>query len=160
MNQPRNFDESTKIYIKLLAKVSPLGCKATSTLIDNTKRFSTHSQELFNDPIAYKCLIERLMYLTNTQPNMTHLVHYLAQFLSKPTIVYYNATLSKYTPGLRLFFPNDSTFQLKIYSDNDWVSYPNTRGFITGYNVYLGSSFISWKSKKQSTISRSSCEVE
>jgi len=31
---------------------------------------------------------------------------------------------------------------------------------VTGFSVYVGNSFISWKSKNQGTISKSSCEAE
>ncbi|KAL0342499.1 UNVERIFIED_CONTAM: Retrovirus-related Pol polyprotein from transposon RE2 [Sesamum calycinum] len=58
------------------------------------------------------------------------------------------------------FFPISSSLQLRAYYDVDWGSYTDTRRSISGFCVFLGSALISWKTKKQATVSRSSAEVE
>ena len=46
------------------------------------------------------------------------------------------------------------------YSNADWAGCPDTRRSTSGYRVYLGSSLVSWSSKRQPTVSRSSAEAE
>ncbi|GJW42524.1 putative RNA-directed DNA polymerase [Tanacetum coccineum] len=49
---------------------------------------------------------------------------------------------------------------LTAYCDSDWLGCPYTRRLRTGYMLLLGGTPISWKTKKQSLVSRSSVETE
>jgi hypothetical protein len=60
--------------------------------------------------------------------------------------------------GLRLHATPAST--LTAYSDADWAGCPDTRRSTSGYCVYLGDNLVSWSSKRQATVSRSSAEAE
>lgn len=58
-----------------------------------------------------------------------------------------------------LFLSSDGTYSLTCFCDVDWASCPNTRSLI-GYLLKFGDSLISWKSKKQHTVSRSSAKAK
>ncbi|GKB74529.1 ribonuclease H-like domain-containing protein [Tanacetum coccineum] len=59
--------------------------------------------------------------------------------------------------GLQLYASYGSS--LVAYSDADWAGCPSTRRSTSGYCVFFGNNLLSWSSKRQHTLSRSSVEA-
>ena len=59
-----------------------------------------------------------------------------------------------------LFYLAQSPLVLRAFSDADWAGDPTDRRSTTGYCFLLGSSLISWRSKKQTFVARSSTEAK
>ncbi|XP_017609394.1 uncharacterized mitochondrial protein AtMg00810-like [Gossypium arboreum] len=113
----------------------------------------------------YQRLMGRLLYLTNTQPDISYAVQHLSQFMQKLKKSHYEAALQivryiKKSPGQGIFLAVENKVQLIAYCDSDSATCPMTRRSIIGFCIKLGNSLVSWKSKKQSTVSRSSTEAE
>jgi len=154
-----------KYALDILAETGLLAAKPCSTPITKDIKHLFKDGTPMEDINAYQRLIGKLLYLTNTRPDISYAIQFLSQFLRAPTTDHYNAAQRilryiKSAPGKGMFFPNNSSLQLKGFSDSDWATYPQTRRSVTGFCVFVGSSLICWKSKKQSTVSRSSSEAE
>lgn len=62
----------------------------------------------------------------------------------------------KGTLSLGVFFSSTNTLKLEAYCGADWGSCTNTQKSLTGYCVFHGSALMSWKTKKQPSVSNSS----
>lgn len=58
------------------------------------------------------------------------------------------------------FHTEENENELVAYSDADWGCDPNDRKLMGGFCIYLGGNLVSWSSKKQSVVARSSTESE
>ncbi|XP_055809538.1 uncharacterized mitochondrial protein AtMg00810-like [Solanum dulcamara] len=137
--------------------------KLTTTELD--KATGTTNDPILEDIRPYQRLIRRLLYLTLTGPDIFFTVQTLSQFLQKPKRSHMEATLKivryikrKLVMGNLMSSRNKN--KLTGYCDADWASCPNIKRSITGFLIKHGESLISWKSKKQTTISRSLAELE
>lgn len=64
------------------------------------------------------------------------------------------------TIGQGICVKTKTTVELICWCDSDWATCPNTKRLVTGYVVHYRGSLVSYKYKKQHTVSRSSAEVE
>ena len=57
-------------------------------------------------------------------------------------------------------FKRDNELVLEAYTDTDYASSPMDRRFILGYCTFLGGNLVTWRSKKQNVVARSSAKAE
>ncbi|KAL0431330.1 UNVERIFIED_CONTAM: Retrovirus-related Pol polyprotein from transposon RE2 [Sesamum radiatum] len=105
----------------------------------------------------YRRVVGRLLYLRFTRPDISFHVQQLSQFLQHPRTSHWDVALHiiQYLKGSRslgLFFPARNTLALSTYSDTSWASCLDSRRSIIGFCVFLGSSLVSWKTKKQAIV--------
>ncbi|CAM8929156.1 unnamed protein product [Rhodiola kirilowii] len=159
------FLNQRKYVIDMLDEYQFTECKPAKTPMETKHGLGLSSAPLLLDATVYRRLIGRLIYLTITRPDLSFPVHVLSQYMQSPNEDHMRAAhrvlrYIKLAPAQGLFFPSNSSLTLTAYCDADWASCPTTRRSVTGYCMMLGSSLVSWKTKKQVVVARSSAESE
>jgi len=154
-----------KYALDILANNGMLATKPYSTSITKDTKLTLDQNKFAHEEGVYHRAIGRLLYLTNTRLDINFAVQFLTQFVQSPNIHHHQAVnwvlrYIKGSPTRGLFFPSESNMKLNAFSDSDWASCNFTRRSTTGFCIYMGATLISWKTKKQSIVFRSSSETE
>jgi histone deacetylase 1/2 len=110
----------------------------------------------------YRSIVGALQYLTLTGPPAFS-INKVCQYLHTPNIVHWTAVKRilryiKGTTSLGLTFRKSPSTLVSALSDADWTGCVDDRKSI-GVAVFFGPNMISWRARKQPTVSRSSNEV-
>jgi len=149
----------------ILHRANISNCNPCATPVDTAAKLNADVGNRVADPTLYRSLAGALQYLTITRPDIAYAVQQICLFMHDPREPHFNALkrILRYIKGTidhGLHLKKSSTTTLTAYTDADWAGCPNTRRSTSGFCVYLGDNLISWSSKRQATVSRSSAEAE
>uniref|UniRef100_A0A8R7U5M8 Reverse transcriptase Ty1/copia-type domain-containing protein n=1 Tax=Triticum urartu TaxID=4572 RepID=A0A8R7U5M8_TRIUA len=151
--------------LEILDRAGMLNCKAISTPVDTLAKLSGDSGPLFHDPSLYRSLARALQYLTLTRPDLSYVVQQCCLFMHAPRESHFQLVkrIMRYVRGtthMGLQIHGFAASELAAYSDANWAGCPDTHKSTSGFYVFLGSNLLTWSSKRQNTVSRSSAEAE
>ena len=154
-----------KYVLDMLEEAGLLGGRPIDVPMDPNRKLLIDDGTLFENPGRYRRLVGKLNYLTITRPDISDAVSIVSQFMGCPKVPHWEVVTRilrylKRAPGLELLYRANGHLRVEGFSDADWAGSPSDRRSTTGYCTFLGGNVVSWKSKKQPVVVRSSAEAE
>ncbi|GJV15755.1 retrovirus-related pol polyprotein from transposon TNT 1-94 [Tanacetum coccineum] len=166
VHQPESFvDPERPHHVHRLKKAlyglkqAPRACDTVDTLMVERTKLDEDLSGTPVDQTKYRSMIESLMYLTASRPDLLFAVC----MCSRPTKKHLEAVkqVFRYLQGtinMGLWYPKDTAMALTAYADH--AGCQDTRRSTSGSAQFLGDKLVSWSSKKQTSMSISSTEAE
>uniref|UniRef100_A0ACD5Y5G8 Uncharacterized protein n=1 Tax=Avena sativa TaxID=4498 RepID=A0ACD5Y5G8_AVESA len=150
---------------ELLDRANMAACRPTPTPVDTRAKLSATDGAPVADPSEYRSIVGALQYITMTPPDLAYTMNQACLYMHDPrehhlSMVKRVLRYLRGTAGHGIHLHRSTTLDLVAYSDADWAGCPDTRRSTSGYTVFLADALISWSSKRQATVSRSSAEAK
>jgi hypothetical protein len=141
--------------LDLLTETGMLGCRPAVAPIDQKFKLSAEAGEP----------VDRERYQSHTRPDISFAVSVVSRYIHDPReghmdAVYQILRYLKNASGKRLIFRKNGHLNIEGYCDSDWASCSDDRKSTSGYCMFIGDNLVSWKSKKQTVVARSTAEAE
>ncbi|KAG7572644.1 Reverse transcriptase RNA-dependent DNA polymerase [Arabidopsis suecica] len=154
-----------KYISDLLTKTNMLEAKPVSTPMQAYPKLTLNSGSALDDASEFRMIVGSLQYLAFTRPDISYAVNRLSQFMHRPTEEHWLAAkrILRYLAGTMthgIFLSSSNTPSLHAFSNADWAGDSDDYVSTNAYVIYLGNQAVSWSSKKQNGVSRSSTESE
>jgi hypothetical protein len=141
--------------------------EANSTLIplpDGLKLW-TDMEAALVDPVTYQSLVGKLIFLTHTRPDLAYSINLVSRFMHSPQLPHLQAVKSilrhiKAIVSMGLLYKKGEASTLTGFSDADWAGCIDDKRSTGAYLFKLGSTPITWCSRKQPTVVPSSTKSE
>ncbi|XP_050117549.1 uncharacterized mitochondrial protein AtMg00810-like [Malus sylvestris] len=159
------FLSQRKYVLDLLAETGMLDCKPVDTPIEQNHRLGLFPDQVPTHKERYQRLVGRLIYLSHTRPDIAYAVSVVSQFMHSPSEAHMDAVTRilrylKMAPGRGLIFSKNDHLNVEGYTDADWAGSITDRRSTSGYFMFVGGNLVTWRSKKQKVVARSSAEAE
>ena len=165
INRTLSIDQS--LYLSnVLKRFQMENCCAVSTPLETGRKFCKRNDDEAFDIKLYQQAIGCLNYICNTtRPDISAAVGVLSQFVTDPSVDHWTGVkrILRYLKGTLdygLIFGDDGRNLLVGFSDADWAGDIDSRRSTSGYIFKLGNCLISWCSRKQATVAKSTTEAE
>ncbi|XP_019097488.1 PREDICTED: uncharacterized protein LOC109131245 [Camelina sativa] len=140
-------------------------CASVATPLPQQLNRKQQQSALFANPKYFRSLAEHLQYLTLTRPDLQFSVNYVCQKMHEPIVSDFNLLkrILRYIKGtttMSITFDKNTDYKLTAYSDSDYAGCQKSSRSTGGFCTFLGRNMISWSSRKQDTVSKSSTEAE
>ncbi|KAK2988104.1 hypothetical protein RJ640_023853 [Escallonia rubra] len=160
------FLSQRKYALDLLRETGMLACQPVDTPVEEGLKLRIESNQVPVDKGRYQRLVGRLMYLAHTRPDLAYALSIVSQYMHNPGEQHMNAVLRilrylKSAPGQGILFTKNEDHQsVDVYTDADWAGAVDDRRSTSGYFTFVGGNLVTWRSKKQNVVARSSAEAE
>lgn len=160
------FLSQRKYALDLLEETGMSACQPVDTPVEEGLKLCVETDQVPVDKGRYQRLVGRLMYLAHTRPDLAYALSIVSQFMHNPGEKHMNAVIRilrylKSAPGKGILFTKNEDFSnVDAYTDADWAGAIDDRRSTSGYFTFVGGNLVTWRSKKQGVVSRSSAESE